>query len=92
MKSFVFPAPFPTPPKEGAVAEGETALGPFTLAEAVRVFWSLKSLDLDMSISVKYSAGDTVYADVDERYDEIERLIGLNDAVETSRFLRSLLK
>lgn len=29
---------------------------------------------------------------VDERYDEIERLIGLNDAVETSRFLRSLLK
>lgn len=71
MKSFVFPAPFPTPPKEGAVAEGETALGPFTLAEAVRVFWSLKSLDLDMSISVKYSAGDTVYADVDERYDDL---------------------
>lgn len=68
---FVFPAPFPTPPKEGAVAEGETALGPFTLAEAVRVFWSLKSLDLDMSISVKYSAGDTVYADVDERYDDL---------------------
>ena len=29
---------------------------------------------------------------VDECYDEIERLIGLNDAVETSRFLRSLLK
>lgn len=71
MKSFVFPSPFPIPPKEEAVAEGETALGPFTLAEAVRVFWSLKSLDLDMSISVKYSAGDTVYADVDERYDDL---------------------
>lgn len=71
MKSFVFPSPFPIPPKEEAVAEGETALGPFTLAEAVRVFWSLKRLDLDMSISVKYSAGDTVYADVDERYDDL---------------------
>ncbi len=71
MKSFVFPSPFPIPPKEEAVAEDETALGPFTLAEAVRVFWSLKSLDLDMSISVKYSAGDTVYADVDERYDDL---------------------
>ena len=59
MKRFVFPSPFPTPPKEEAVAEGETALGPFTLAEAVRVFWSLKSL------------GDTVYADVDERYDDL---------------------
>lgn len=29
---------------------------------------------------------------VDENYAEIERLIGLNDAVETSRFLRTLVK
>lgn len=57
--------------KKGPSPRAKRRSGPFTLAEAVRVFWSLKSLDLDMSISVKYSAGDTVYADVDERYDDL---------------------
>lgn len=85
MKSFVFPAPFPAPPKEEAVAEGETALGPFTLAEAVRVFWSLKSLELDMSVSVKYSAGNTVYADIDERYDDLRPSAGCTASLEPYR-------
>ena len=71
MKRFIYPSPFPTPPVEKQLPEEQVSLGPFTLAEAVRIFWSLKSLDLDMSISVKYSAGDTVYADVDERYDDL---------------------
>ena len=60
MKRFIYPSPFPTPPIERQLPEEQVSLGPFTLAEAVRIFWSLKSLDLDMSLTVNYA---TEYGD-----------------------------
>ena len=71
MKRFIYPSPFPTPPQEGTLQEGETALGPFTLAEAVRVFWSLKRLDLDMTVSATYSVNGELRAQVNEHYNDL---------------------
>ena len=87
MKRFIYPSPFPTPPVEKQLPEEQVSLGPFTLAEAVRIFWSLKSLDLDMSLTVNYATEGGEPLNIEARYNDLHPSADSNAGARLPRFL-----
>ena len=72
MKSYIFSSPFPFNVQEEYINPLDTYLGPYTLSEAVEIFWKLQRLEIvfesNARVVSKDGGDDNVYIENNDKY------------------------